>query len=198
MRKIQTIRKKILLKPNDSYSTIIHELLHAKLTYIDSYPDFKTINQIQGDRNLIFFKQLIIHVTNDLQHFIFYDEFKTLTKNSTKVSFIQNEKEFLKLSDYKFNDFFKDNLVTPRERSAALVKSYCKNFIPLRYNILLYDGDITQLEKIKDNIQIRPFYKLFNNIINADKNTIKIENAYESFFEELYQLINRNDPHQAI
>jgi len=189
--KFRPSEKKILLKPNDSYSTIIYELLHAKLTYIDNYPDFEAINQIQGNRNLILFKQ-IISVTNDLQHFIFYDKFKLLTQSSIKVCFIQNEKDFMDLSNYEFIDFFKDNPITPRERSLALDNSYKNNFIPLLYNILLYDGDITQLEKIKDNIQIRPFYKLFDNIINADRNTMKIEDAYENFFEELYQLINNN------
>lgn len=181
----------IILRTHDTYPTIVHELLHAKITIVDQVPCFSEIEKLKGSRPLLFFKTLIIDITNDLHHHIFFDEFRSLTNIYDVRCFMQNTKEYENLTDYEFHQYYlPEEQKNMRDRSDGLKNNYYKNFILLRYGMLMFGEQQTQYNQIKQEEGISLFHDFFESAINF-KSANEIEQAYETFFDNLLKLANK-------
>jgi len=179
--------QKIIIKPNDLYSSVIHELLHVKTLYVGKFPDFEAIEKIRGNR-LVFFKQFFIDLTNDLHHFIFYEEFKRLTSHSQNIFFITNEGDYSNLKNKIFKEYL-SNQNNIREKSNSIKQSYNENFIYIKYNILLHNGTEADFNLIKNYCEIIPFDNLFKRVLENSNDYDKVLKAYELFIADLESIL---------
>lgn len=188
--KFRPSENKIILRCNDVYSTIIHELLHAKLLYNKEFPSFEDINRIKDNYRIPFCDKLIIDITNDMHHFLFYERFKSLTKNSVCPYFIKNQDGFRNIKEKKIINYFASNPVTVREKAYALINTYRDNFIPYKYNKLLFN-EKKYVANECDFVEILPFETLYGKILSLNKSCDSIKEAYRVFLMELDNILNK-------
>lgn len=180
--KCNTEFKVIRLCEDADFSDVVHEFLHAKLVYIHNFPSFYDINKLKNNRSFYFTKQLIVDITNDIHHFIFWKEFRQLT---TSDNIVNNQVDLINSSKTDFK-YIEDDNESPRDRSNSLIEFYSNYYIPQFYKNIHRIHDFM----VKPEIMFVPdqydfLYEFFIKVLESNRDKDIIIDAYKQFLNSL-------------
>lgn len=180
------VAQKIILTDVSDYPTLIHEMLHAELTCINGFPSTEEL-LAKRDVNFRRFSQLVSDMSNDIQHFIFYDRFRELNAHRPYAPFIINERAMRNLYGHATMENQIHGLYQ-YSKKRQFIEFYQSTFVKLYYNKYLDEIDITDhLQELKNAFP--KLYAFFDSFFqstlhwNGDR-TIVLE-AIEQFYMDV-------------
>ena len=160
-----------LIKEEDGYSSLLHELLHAKFCFIKKLSLFESFHKPNTEGKKVFFrdKPFISELHNDFHHISFYQEWKNKTSHLTNEPFLSNESQMISLSE---TDFPTLNHGLKRKKQGSLeqlVEFYRMVYQKIIYRELLLDDKCETIRKmfLKEFSECMAYLDTFFNTIKS-------------------------------